>query len=483
MKASRTKNFLLFLGLLLALPCMSARAQDQPPGSSQQPAPPDSGAPPQGEEDVPTVLQTPQNDRTPVSGVEDYRLDGLNLGRNFLLGTIKFTEVYDTNTNSSKSSSKSLNDSISTLHGNLSLQWLSPKTALDLDYNTGVLFYSKGTFSTSMVQQLNVTEKLYIHRWTVLFGNDFAYLPQSPVGLGGLGVGSVGNGGNGGIPGLGGGLTNYNPFYVPGQSIQSVGNRVSNAVVGQGQYTIGPRSSLNFSGTYSLVHFFDSGFLNSRSIGLRFGYDYLMNARNTITFALSSSDFGYSTGISSFSNHSATAAYRRTLTGRLSVIIQGGPQISHFSSPLTGSSNRYSWMLRSVVRYVKTRNDLNLIYLHHITEGSGLLVGASSDALLAQVGRTLTRRWSGSLIADFSHNSSLRQTTGATLGRHFTTWRGGIEMQRTLGSRTSIQFRYTASRQTANVSICALNIPCGSIALRQQIGMGINWASRPYSID
>jgi hypothetical protein len=270
---------------------------------------------------------------------------------------------------------------------------------------------------------------------------------------------------------------------VPGQSIQSLGDRISNATVGQAQYTLGPRASINFSGTYGLAHFFKSGFLNSRNISLRFGYDYLINAKDTITFAVSSGFFGYSTGGSNFSSHTASAAYRRLLTGRLSVIVEGGPQLSHFTSPLTGASNRYSWAARSVLRYFHGRNDLDVTYAHHITEGSGLLLGASTDSLRGQFGRILTRKWSATLHGDFSHNTSLKQTLGVGVDRHFTAWGGGVQMQRTLGRRATLDFRYSVTRQTSNTSICALNIPCGSIALRQQIGAGINWASRPYAID
>ena len=481
MNALRARTTALLLGLLLAVSCLRTQAQDQsaPPDSS---AGNPSGATPQGEE-VPSLARTPQNDRTPVSGVEDYRLDGLNLGRSFLLGKVDFTENYDTNSNSAASNATSQNDSITNLHGSLAVQWLSRKSALDLDYIFGALFYAKGTFSQSTNQQLNVTEKIYLRRWTLLLGNDFAFLPQSPLGLGGLGVGAGGFGGLPGLGGFGGGLTGFNPGFLPGQNVQGTGSRIREAVVGQGQYSFGPRSSANFSGTYGLLHFLDNGFLSSRTLGLRAGYDYELNPRQTISVNTNYNSVGYSSTQPGFFSQSFQVAYRRTITGRLSMLAEGGPQITHFATALKGPSNRLSWTMRSSLRYMTTRNSLELAYAHRLTEGSGLLVGADTDTLDIRFSRLISRSWTSSLVGQFNRNNSLTQTTSAKINNHFNSWLGGVTFQRLLGRQTNLQLSYTLSRQTSNTSVCAGSVPCGAVSLRQQIGLGLSWSSRPYSID
>jgi len=483
MMTSRARTIGLLLGLLLAVPCVSALAQDQPANPPPQPdssAGNSGGAQPQGEEEVPALPRTPQNDRVPVSGVEDYRLDGINLGRSFVVGQAEFNEVYSTNTNGAATSSGAMHDSISNLQGMLSLQLLSRRSALNLDYRPGLLVYDRGTVGTEIIQQFNITEKFYLRRWTLVLGNDFSYLPQSPIGLGGF----VGGGAaNSGIPGVGGGLTNFNPFFVPGQSIQTLGNRISNAFVGQAQYTFGPRSSVNFSGTYGLVHFFDTGLLNSRDLALRLGYDYTISAKQTFTVAYSRNQIFFSPGIPGFSSDSVLVGYRRTISGRMSLIVESGPQFSHFQGGVSGSSTRVAYHVRGVLRYRTLRNTIELSYQHRLSEGSGVLVGAQTDLVSASIARIVSRNWTATTSANFNHNSSLNQTTGAVTNFHFNSWNGNISASRRLGQSTNIQFQYNVSRQTSNVSGCINNIPCGSVSLNQQIGLGLVWNSRPYSID
>ena len=474
MKAGRTIAATLLLGLLLFVPCTRAQQPDTPP--TQDPGA-ENGTPVQGEE-VPTLARTPQNDRGPVSGVEDYRLDGLNLGRSFVTGTVQGRETYDTNTNSSSTKSKASQDSVTNLLGSISLQKLARTTALNLDYTGALFLYASGSLSEGTAHKFNVTEKFYLRRWTLLLGDDFSFLPESAAGLGGLGFG-----GGSGIPGLGGGLTNYNPFLLPGQSIQSLGNRINNVIVGQVQYTIGPRSSFNFSSNYGLVHFFTLGLLNSRSLGMRVGYDYLLDARQTFTLAYVNDFFSYSSALPGFSTHSAVAAYKRFLTGRLSFLVEGGPQISRFKNPISGNATSLSWRLRSQLRHLTARNSMEFDYLHHITAGSGVLIGANSDMLRTDYSRILSRNWTAGILGSFSRNSGLRQTSGINTNRHSNSWTAGTTIHRLLGERANIDLTYHISRQTANFSVCPGNIPCGSVSLRHQVGVGMTWSSRPYLID
>ena len=472
MKAGRTIALTLQLGLLLFVPYTRAQQPDTPP--TQDPGA-DNGTPVQGEE-VPTLARTPQNDRGPVSGVEDYRLDGLSLGRSFVTGKVQGRETYDTNTNNSATKSKASQDSVTNLLGSISLQKLARTTALNLDYSGALFFYARGSLSYGTAHKFNVTEKFYLRRWTVLLGNDFSFLPESAGGLGGLGFG-------GGLPGLGGGLTNYNPFLLPGQSFQSLGKRINNVIVGQVQYTVGPRSSFNLSGNYGLVHFFTVGLLNSRSVGMRVGYDYLIDARQTFTLSYVNDFFNYSSAIPGFSTHSAVVAYKRFLTGRLSFLMEGGPQISRFQNPVSGNATSLSWRLRSQLRRLTARNSLELEYSHHITAGSGVLIGANSDILRTDFSRTLSRNWTGGLLGSFNRNSGLRQTSGGNSSRHSNSWTAGTMIHRLVGERANIDLNYHISRQTANFSVCPGNVPCGSVSLRHQVGVGMTWSSRPYLID
>jgi hypothetical protein len=477
MKALRSRTVALLLGIFIAAPCVRVLAQQQPADSGAGTA---GGAQPQGQEEAPALPQTPQNDRVPVSGVEDYHLSGINLGRNFIVGQVQVNEVYDTNANSAPTTTGAQNDSLTNVQGMLSIQWLSRRIAFNLDYRPGLLVYDRGTFGASVIQGLSVTEKFYLRRWTLLVGDDFTYLPQSPLGLGTFGVGGLASQG---IPGVGGGLTNFNPFFVPGQSIQTGGNRISNTIVGQAQYTFGPRSSVHLSGSYGLLHFFDAGFVNPRNMALRSGYDYLITTRQTFTVSYSRSQAYFSSGLPGFSTDSVTVGYRRELPGRMSLTGESGPQFSHFQPGTGGSTTRISYFVRGSFRYKSSRNNLELSYQHRLTEGSGVLLGAQSDLVGARLARLLSRNWTGTVVANFNRNDRLNQNTGAVTNFHFNSWNGGIVVSRTLGLSTQLQFHYDIARQTANFSTCVNNIACGNVYLHQQIGMGLVWNSRPYSID
>jgi hypothetical protein len=262
-----------------------------------------------------------------------------------------------------------------------------------------------------------------------------------------------------------------------------LGKRINNVVVGQAQYVIGPRSSVNISGSYGQVHFFNLGFLNSRILGMRVGYDYRMDARQTVTLAYVNDFLSYSSAIPGFATHSALAAYKRFLTGRLSLLAEGGPQISHFKNPLSGNANSLSWRFRAQLRRLSGRNSLDANYLHHITAGSGVLIGANTDHAQIDFSRTLSRSLTGTLLGSFSHNSVLRQTSTASTGHYFNSWTAGAVVHRLLGERAHIDLSYHISRQTSNFSLCPTSAPCGSVSLRHQIGAGVMWQSRPYLID
>lgn len=477
--ASHARTIELLLSLMLAVPCVGARDQEQPTTPPQQP-PDVGGAQPQGEEEAAPLPRTPQNDRVPVAGVEDYRLDGLNLGRSFVVTQVQFNELYATNPNNSSTRSGAQSDNVSNLRGSLALQFLSRRTAIDLDYRPGLLIYDQGAVGTAVLQQFGISEKLYLRRWTLVFGDDFSYLPQAPIGLGAFAGGGATSAG---LPGTGGGLTNFNGGFVPGQFIQAQSDRLTNAVLGQAQYTFGPRSAVNFSSYYGQVHFFDPAFVNSRSVGLRFGYDYTISQKQTLTVAYSFNRVFYPIGKPGLFGNSVLVGYRRTITGKLALTLEGGPQFSRFQSALTTGGTRLSYLTRAIFRYLTPRNAIDLTYQHRLTEGSGVSIGAQSDIVNALFNRIVSRNWTAAISSGFTHNRSLNQATGAVTNLQFNSWNGNFTASRRLSQNTSLEFHYSLARQTSNISTCIKTTVCGSVFLNQQIGMGLTWNSRPYSID
>jgi hypothetical protein len=429
----------------------------------------------------------------PVGGVEEYRLKGLGLGRSFLIPSLSIRELYDTNTTNAATASTRVADTVTSISGSLSLEWLKRNSALDLDYQTGGFLYNTQTQSNGVVQQLSVTDKFYFRRWNILVGENFSYLPDASIGLGGLANGIGGGlGGGGGLPGVGGGVTNWNPFLLPGQSIQSnnIARLVSSSVV-QLQYTLGARSSLDGTLSVGFVHFPDNNLLNSRQISPRIGYNRALTARDTVVLGYTAAIFNFSGGSSGFTSHTIRIGYRRIVTGHLFATVEGGPVISTFGTPVgmttvPGGTTRISWGFRTKLDYLMRRSSLRVDYGHRLTEGSGLLLGADADTVTVLYVRDLTRVWSGGLTGSFAHNSGLTQTLGTTAQNNatqFNTWNVGVNVSRPIGRYSRFELRYFVLRQTSNTTVCAGSLTCGAVALGQNISVAFNWSTRPINLE
>lgn len=480
------------LGLCGGAAALSAQQQNDSPAQAQQ-TESSSQAGDQQQDTGSTPNDSQQRPPGPVGGVEDYRLKGLSLGRSFLVPSLSLRELYDTNTTNAATASTRRADTVTSLSGSLSLELLKRNSTLDLDYQAGGFLYNTQTQSNGVVQQLSVTDKFYLHRWSILVGENFSYLPDASIGLGGLANGIGGGLGVGGVlPGVGGGVTNFNPFLLPGQSIQSnnVSRLVSSSVV-QLQYTLGARSSLDGTLSVGFVHFPDNNLLNSRQIAPRIGYNRAITAKDTIVLGYSAAIFNFSGASSGFTSHTVRIGYRRIVTGRLSATVEGGPAISTFGAPagmtaVPGGATRISWAIRTNLEYLMRRGSLRVDYGHRLTEGSGLLLGADSDRVDFFYLRDLTRIWNGGLSGTFAHNHGLTQTLGTTamnIATQFNTWNVGVNVSRPIGRHSRLEFRYYVSRQTSNTNVCASGLTCGAVALGQNISVAFNWTTRPINLE
>jgi hypothetical protein len=461
--------------LLLAV--TPASAQQDAASSSGQNAEP-SSAPQESE---------PQSPPGPVGGVEAYRFPGPALGRSFFIPRFSLQELYNSNSGYSSTSNGSQEDSVTSITGGLSLQWVKRDSTLSLDYASEGLLYARQTQPNGVVQQLGLTEKVVLPRWNLLFGENFSYLPNSAFGLGGLGY--LG-GGTSGLPGVGG-VTNFNPFQTPTQTIVSPNvTQLSSASVFQAQYLISGTSSLSGSVNVGFLHFFGADLLNSRSITARFGYDKALTPRDTINFNYQATILDYASGIPGFTSHYIQVGYRRILTGRLHFSASAGPSITHFSpmvgqTAVPGGSNLVNWSLSSSLDYALRNGSLNARYSHGTAGGSGYLVGSVQDQFSGQFAHSLSRVWKATFTGGFAHNGAFQQTVGAAVSpsASFNYWFAGGSISRPIGRYSSLAFSYNASRQTASTTVCANNLPCGPIALVQVVGLTFNWSTRPYKLE
>jgi hypothetical protein len=440
-----------------------------------------------------TGASTPQNAPGPVGGVEGYRLAGPSLGPSFIVPRFSVQEMYNSNAGFASTTGGSQADALTSLNAGFSLQWVKRESTLSLDYSAGGLLYALQTQPNGTLQQLGVTQKLNLRRWNLLFGENFSYLPASQFGLGGLG--GLGNPGGGntltGLPGTGG-VTNFNPFTTPSQTIGSPNvSQLSSTSVVQAQYLIGAQSSINGSVSAGFLHFFGDNLLNSRDIVARLGYDRSLTARDTFNVSYTASVLTYPSGIQGFYSQYFQVGYRRIVTGRLHLSVSAGPVLTHFSpasgqTTVPGGQNSVDWSLFGSLEYALRNGVLNVNYNHGVTGGSGFFVGAVTDQVSGNFSHRLTRVWTATLTGSFAHNSSFQQTTpmgGAVSTAAFNYWTAGVSASRPIGHYSSVRFFYNAQKQTTNTTTCANALACGPIALVQVAGVSFSWSTRPYKLD
>ncbi len=474
--------------ILFAAPVLLAQ-QDAPPASGQSgnqgAAPAQSGQ--TGDQGAAPPEASGPNAAGPVGGVEEYRFPDGTFGRSFFVPRFALQDVYDTNPGFVGTTSASQGDSVTSVMGGFSLQWVKRGSTFAVDLASEGLFYNPQYVSNSTAQQMNVTEKISVRRWNILFGESLSYLPNSGFGLGGLGY--LG-GGTSGLSGVGT-VTGFNPFTLPTQTIASTNvSEFSSANIFQAQYLINGRNSLDASVDVGFLHFFNSSLLNSRDILARFGYDHSPSLRDTFNFSYTATILDYPSGLQGFISHSVQLGYRRLVTGRLQFTAAGGPSVIQFSpmagtTTVSGGRNLLTYYVLSSLNYNLRRGNLGAEYTHGVGSGSGFLIGSVADQFSGSFSHFISRVVRVSFTGSFAHNSAFQQTavTGVSPSSAFDFWTAGFALSRPIGHYSSLSFNYSASRQTSNTTVCVNMLACGPIALIQTAGMTFNWSTRPYKID
>src|SRR5205085_9219751 len=87
------------------------------------------------------------------------------------------------------------------------------------------------------------------------------------------------------------------------------------------------------------------------------------------------------------------ALWGHRISGRMDLVLGGGPQFTRSSSPLFGTNTRISGSGRASLRYRFPLTSVGLSYDHYNTSGSGFFVGAMSDIARVTASRPLFKVW------------------------------------------------------------------------------------------
>jgi len=490
MKRRQSIRVLIFLALALGMGWAQGDSGQRPADNSQQPG--TAPAPAFGQDNPPPQA----NDNPPLSGLDQPSLEPRVAARSFLLPGALVSESVDSNIGSDTGNVAV--HGVTRATGSLLLKKLGNRYETDLDYVGGAAFYAGLNQGTHQIQQLNGEERVLWRTGQLAIRDTFSYLPEGSFGFGAFGGTGAYQVGMGGTPGLGGGIVGggVGGLFGPGQ-FGSLGQqpRITNTAIVDIVKELTPRSSVTLAGSYGLVHFTGNtaGFVNSNQIApfvdsnqvaAQAGYNYQINRKNQIALLYGFQDFHYPNFAgSTFTTHVGQLLYAHRITGRMDLLLGGGPQVTNINSPTFGSNQRITVSGRASLRYRFPRTTLGIHYERYSTSGSGFLLGANSDIARLSVSRSLSRLWD--VIADlgYAHNSQI-QPGGSIAATSYDYGYAGGMARRQLGRYFSLFLSYQFNDLAFDNSFCGLTGPrCDRTSRRHVAAVGLNWHPRPIRLD
>ncbi len=328
------------LGIVVLLGVSSAWAQQQQQGQTQQsgqqtsqqpngqnasspqaPLPPlsqsQSGNQPQSEQQGQSQAASVPSSAPPLTGAEQYMLSRMGAGRSYFIPSIQFAQSVSTSGTGAFGTASV--DAVSTISGLFAFHHLWRRYELTAEYTGTGFLYNQQSSLNSSAHGFLLSQQIRGRRSSFLLADAVSYLPEASFGYarfsGVNGVGAPGYGYGGGLYGVNGG--NLDTTFLPSQSILTgPSSRVSNSVVGEYDYLTSPRSSLTFTGSYALLEFPGSGYINNSDAVLRFGYNRTITRKDTVALSYQAGIFRYGQGTGDFTNHVVAFTYGHVITDR-----------------------------------------------------------------------------------------------------------------------------------------------------------------------
>jgi hypothetical protein len=358
-------------------------------------------------------------------------------------------------------------DELSTVGGHMELHRTGATTDFMVRYIGGGYIDAQNSANDASYHQLEVSETLQFHRWTLTLDDLFNYLPDASFGFGGSG---------GGL-----GITLVNPFVPPSQTIlTNPGQRLGNTALAQVQYEASPRSAWTFSANYGLLHFIAPGYLDSSDVSISAGYNYSLSARDVLGVSYGFSAFRFSPAIESINSHVVQVTYGRHISNHLMFQAGAGPQlytVTNLFGPNVGI--RTSWSANASLIYQLGHTSLAGNFTHGVSGGSGILTGATTSLAAFSVSRQFGQWTTLNGSVGYSTNNSLQGTVITSVSYTGVNASAGINRQ--LNKSFSVTANYNFLRQGTNSGTC-VGAACADPFLRHQIWVGVTWNMRPVPL-
>lgn len=413
-----------------------------------------------------------QSSATPLTGAEMFTLTHMGAGRSYVIPSLQFAQSVSTEGVGAFGTADV--QAVSTLSGLFQFSHVWKRYAFSADYaGTGFLYDRQSERNTS-AHEFTFSQRVMGRRSSFLLTDSVTYLPQASFGYSRFNGGGFNNYDYGGLYGVSGG--NIDTTFFPSQSILiGPSSRVSNAVIGEYDYRTSPLSSITFTGSYAVLRFPDSAYINSDDAVAKIGYDRMLTPRDSVALSYQAGIFRFGQIASNnFTNHVIEFTYRRTITHRLGFQIGAGPQFNLFNRNLAGQDLQTNWLVDSLLTYQFRRFQVGLSYHHYTSSGSGVYQGAATDYADAQVSIGFSPKWAVNWDLGYARNKELRGLGLSGASNSYNSWYGTINLQRIVSRKTSLFFGYSLLQQLAGQPTC-VGPTCGTFYTEQYFSFGLNW--------
>jgi hypothetical protein len=485
----------------------SSSGQQTPGQTPQQTS---SGAPPAA-----TGPGEPSLENPPLSGLDTPRSEPAFGGRSYLLPGLQFSESL--NSNVSGGAANSGVSAVSQALGSVDLQRIWKRYAIGLDYLGGGSFYTGPTFGgighAYQEHSLAVDQRFLWRTGQLAVRDSLNYLPEGTFGFGAVGGGGGFSSALGGISGigagtgLGAGLAGGTPMGLyGGGAYGSVGYqpRIDNLSMADITQEFSPRTSVTLGAGYGISDYLNKSHtsfpvINSQQVTAQAGINYLLSRNDQIALVYAFQEFHFpETAAGSLNVQVWNALYAHRITGRLNLVLGGGPQLVQIHQPpifLVGNvkqtvptTTAITANATATIAYiVSAKTHAMLLYQRYVTAGSGLLSGANTNAFRADVSHAFGRQWTGSAFGGYSYNSALSNSL-STIGINSSTyhyWFFGVWFRRQLSKHFDAfaSYQFNSFGAGGCVNPATNNNVCGRRADQQAGTIGIDWRPRPIRLD
>lgn len=358
---------------------------------------------------------------------------------------------------------------------NLSLVQEWTRSQLTLNYTGGGFVTTQPGTDNGWFQQFGFGQTFTWSRWQVQILDQFSYLPASQFGFGGgtgLGIPGIGGSLGQGVPGIGGGVALNQSIYT------AIGPSLNNTFVAEATYQLSRRTSLTIGGSDGVLHFTQSGNVDTYNYLGNLGYNYMLTKEDTLGLVYRFTALHFQGEPQAIGDHVINVAYGRKITKRLALQLNVGPEITYYRVPVGTAKRTIAGNGGATFSYALRNASISLSYFHGVTGGSGVLIGANTDQITLSAGKQITRLWSLNGNFGFSQNRPLASQVGIQ-GANYNAFYVSGGVGRPMGRNANFSIAYTAQIQLINPTICT-GTGCNTSFTQHMVTVSLQWHTRPF---